>query len=78
MENKPFWAFLNDCSNNVADNINNFQELVWAGKLFEKIKTVCFQTDFFYKLFWIIVSNHPRLKRIINNYRRHQFGEKLF
>ena len=65
MENKPSWAFLNKCSNNAADNINSFQELL-------------FSNSFFNKLFWIIASNQPRLKRIIHNYRRHQFPKRLF
>ena len=76
-ENRPFWYFLNQCSFD-ADEIDNRIEPVWVGKLFEKIKTVCFQTDFFYKLFWIIVSNQLQLRRIINNYRRHQYAKRLF
>ena len=30
MENKPSWAFLNECSNNEADNINSFQEHLFS------------------------------------------------
>ena len=77
MENKPFWYFLSQCSFD-ADNINSCLEPVWAKKLFEKIKNVCFRKRFFYNLFWIIVSNQPKLKQIINNFRRHQYAKRLF
>ena len=61
-----------------ADNINSCLELVWGKKLFEKIKNICFRKRFFYNLFWIILSNQPKLKRIINNFRRHQYAKRLF
>ena len=76
-ENKPFWRFLNQCSFD-ADELNSCIEPVWARKLFEKIKTVCFHTECFYKLFWIIVSGQVQLRRIINHYRRHQYAKRLF
>ena len=76
-EDRPFCYFLNQCKFD-TDEIDNRIEFVLAGKLFEKIKTVCFHTDFFYKLFWIIVSNQFQLRRIISNYRRHQNVIRLF
>lgn len=76
-ENKPFQDFLKQCGAE-TEKINSCVEPVWAKKLFNKIRTACYNTNFFYKRFWIIVSNQPKLRRIVNNYRRHQHAKRLF
>ena len=70
-----FW--LRQCSKE-AEKINRFLEPVWAKKLFDRIRSVCYGTKFFYDLFWIVVGKEPKLKQIVNNYRRHQFAKRLF
>ena len=76
-QNAPFQAFFRECSEQ-AEKINICIEPMWAKKLFNRIRTVYYGTKFFYDLFWIMKSNEPKLKRIVNNYRRHQFAKRLF
>ena len=76
-ENKPFQDFLKHCILQ-ADEINSHFEPIWVKKLFEKIMTVCFNTQFFYDLFWVIFLNQPKLKRCVNNYRKHLYAKRLF
>ena len=60
------------------NNSNTNEKILWGKKLFEKIKTVYYGTNFFYDLFWTINSNEPKLKKIVNNYRKHLFVRRLF
>ena len=76
-QNAPFQAFFRECSEQ-TEKINIYVEPMWAKKLFDRIRAVCYSTKFFYDLFWIMKSNEPKLKRIVNNYRRHQFAKRLF
>ena len=76
-ENKPFQDFLKYCILQ-ADGINSHFEPIWVKKLFEKIMTVYFNTQFFYDLFWVIFLDQPKLKRLVNNNRRHLYAKRLF
>ena len=76
-QNAPFQSFFRECSEQ-AEKINIYIEPMWAKKLFDRIRAVCCTTKFFYDLFWIMKSDEPKLKRIVNNYRRHQFAKRLF
>lgn len=76
-ENKPFQDFLKHCILQ-ADEINSCSLPIWVKKPFEKIMTVCFNTQFFYDLFWVIFLNQPKLKRCVNNYRKHLYAKRLF
>ena len=76
-ENKPFQDFLKHCILQ-ADEINSRSLPIWVKKNLEKIMTVCFNTQFFYDLFWVIFLDQPKLKRLVNNNRRHLYAKRLF
>ena len=63
-QNAPFQTFFRECSEQ-AKKINICVEPMWAKKLFNRIRTVCYSTKFFQDLFWIMKSNEPNNESII-------------
>ena len=76
-ENKLFQDFLKHCILQ-ADEINSRSLPIWVKKNLEKIMTVCFNTQFFYDLFWVIFLDEPKFKRCVNNYRKNLYAKRLF
>ena len=76
-ESKPFQDFLKHCILQ-AGKINSLFEPIWVKTLFEKIITVCFNTQVFYDLCWVIFLDQPKLKRLVNNDTRHLYAKRSF
>lgn len=68
--------FMFNCSLQ-CDIYHSNTEPMWVKKLYFWIKSFC-PTNFLYKLFWVLNSNEPKLKRLINNFRRQQRAKRLF